>query len=57
MTMASQIALYHHEKWNGKGYPKGLKQEEIPLCARIMAVADVFLELKDNILQIMGVKV
>lgn len=36
------IARYHHEKWNGKGYPKGLQQEEIPLCARIMAVADVF---------------
>lgn len=36
------IARYHHEKWNGKGYPKGLQQEEIPLSARIMAVADVF---------------
>ena len=34
--------LYHHEKWNGKGYPEGLKENEIPLCARIMAVADVF---------------
>ena len=32
---------YHHEKWDGTGYPKGLKGEEIPLCARIMAVADV----------------
>ena len=40
--MAYQVARYHHEKWNGKGYPEGLKQEEIPLCARIMAVADVF---------------
>ena len=36
------IVLYHHEKWNGKGYPEGLKEDEIPLCARIMAVADVF---------------
>ena len=36
------IVLYHHEKWNGKGYPEGLKENEIPLCARIMAVADVF---------------
>lgn len=36
------IAHYHHEKWNGEGYPSGLKQEEIPLCARIMAIADVF---------------
>lgn len=40
--MAYQIALHHHEKWNGKGYPKGLKGEEIPLPARIVAVADVF---------------
>lgn len=40
--MAYQVAMYHHEKWNGKGYPEGLKGTEIPLCARIMAVADVF---------------
>lgn len=40
--MACRVARYHHEKWNGKGYPQGLKQREIPLCARIMAVADVF---------------
>lgn len=41
-SMAFQIAMYHHEKWNGKGYPEGLSGEDIPLCARIMAVADVF---------------
>lgn len=41
-NMAYQVAMYHHEKWNGKGYPMGLSGEEIPLCARIMAVADVF---------------
>lgn len=40
--MAYQVAKYHHEKWNGKGYPEGLKRKEIPLCARIMAIADVF---------------
>lgn len=40
--MAYEVARHHHEKWNGKGYPDGLKQEEIPVCARIMAVADVF---------------
>ena len=40
--MAYQVAEYHHEKWNGKGYPEGLKRRAIPLCARIMAVADVF---------------
>ena len=41
-SMAFQVAMYHHEKWNGKGYPMGLDGENIPLCARIMAVADVF---------------
>ena len=40
--MVYQVARYHHEKWNGRGYPEGLKEDEIPLCARIMAVADVF---------------
>lgn len=40
--MAFEVARHHHEKWNGKGYPDGLSRKEIPLCARIMAVADVF---------------
>ena len=40
--IAYQVARFHHEKWNGKGYPDGLSRKEIPLCARIMAVADVF---------------
>ena len=39
---AQRLALSHHEKWSGEGYPNGLKGEEIPLSARIMAVADVF---------------
>ena len=39
---AMNLAHYHHEKWNGSGYPRGLKGEDIPLSARIMAVADVF---------------
>lgn len=39
---AIDIILFHHEKYNGTGYPKGLKGEEIPLAARIVAVADVF---------------
>ena len=39
---AYEIAMYHHEKRNGKGYPRGLSGEQIPLPARIMAVADVF---------------
>lgn len=42
LKMAYEVARHHHEKWNGKGYPDGLKRKEIPLCARIMAVADVF---------------
>lgn len=42
LEMACEIARHHHEKWNGKGYPDGLKRKEIPLCARIMAIADVF---------------
>lgn len=37
-----KVVLFHHEKWNGKGYPQGLKGNDIPLCARIMAIADVF---------------
>jgi HD-GYP domain-containing protein (c-di-GMP phosphodiesterase class II) len=40
--IAMSMAYYHHEKWDGSGYPYGLKGEEIPLSARIMAVADVF---------------
>ncbi len=42
VATAYRLARYHHEKWNGKGYPEGLKEEEIPIEARIMAVADVY---------------
>jgi response regulator RpfG family c-di-GMP phosphodiesterase len=42
LQMARQIALCHHERWDGKGYPEGLAGEEIPLEARIVAVADVY---------------
>lgn len=42
LNMAHTIALTHHEKWNGKGYPKGLTGEDIPLVGRIVAIADVF---------------
>ena len=42
VKIAAEIALCHHEKWNGKGYPQGLSGNDIPLSARIMAVADVF---------------
>lgn len=42
LTMAAQIALTHHERWDGKGYPIGLAGEDIPMSGRIVAVADVF---------------
>ncbi|WP_107877291.1 two-component system response regulator [Pseudoduganella sp. UC29_71] len=42
LAVACQVAQNHHEKWDGTGYPNGLKGEEIPLAGRIVAVADVF---------------
>ncbi|WP_051280438.1 HD domain-containing phosphohydrolase [Anaerovorax odorimutans] len=42
LSFVSEYILSHHERWDGKGYPKGLKGEEIPLCCRIIAVADAF---------------
>ena len=42
LEMAAEIAMYHHERWDGTGYPQGLKGEEIPLAARIVALCDVY---------------
>ncbi|MGN0505675.1 MAG: HD-GYP domain-containing protein [Lachnospiraceae bacterium] len=42
VQMAYDVATYHHERWDGTGYPEGLAGNEIPLSARIMALADVF---------------
>ncbi len=42
LRIAEDIVSTHHEKWDGSGYPKGLAGQEIPLCGRIMALADVY---------------
>ena len=42
LILGKEIAYYHHEKWDGTGYPDGLKGEEIPLSARMVAIADVY---------------
>jgi putative two-component system response regulator len=42
MYVAMEISHYHHEKWNGSGYPDRLHGEQIPLPARLMALGDVF---------------
>lgn len=42
LNMAREVALSHHEKWDGSGYPRGLQGEAIPIAARIVALADVF---------------
>ena len=48
VELAKNVAHYHHEKWDGTGYPTGLKGNKIPLCARIMAVADVYDALRSK---------
>jgi len=42
LSMAKEIALYHQEKWDGSGYPEGISGDDIPISARLMAVADVY---------------
>ncbi|MCU0844326.1 MAG: PAS domain S-box protein [Spirochaetes bacterium] len=42
LNLGKEIAYYHHEKWDGTGYPQGLKGKDIPLSARIVAVSDVY---------------
>ncbi len=48
IKMGIEIAKYHHEKWDGSGYPEGLSYESIPLSARIMAVVDVYEALRSR---------
>lgn len=42
LHIARDMALYHHERWNGTGYPTGISGEQIPLCARILSIVDVY---------------
>ena len=48
LAMAADIAKYHHERYDGSGYPMGLKGQDIPLAARIVAVADVYDALREK---------
>lgn len=48
LQMAEDIALYHHERWDGQGYPRGLKGEAIPTTARIMNIADQYDALRSK---------
>lgn len=48
IPLAKDAAKYHHERWDGKGYPEGLKEDEIPKIARIVAIANTFEDVKSN---------
>lgn len=56
LEIARDIALRHHERWDGTGYPDGIAGSKIPLCARIMAVADVFDALYEDRVYKQGIR-
>lgn len=56
LKIARDVALYHHERWDGNGYPEGLRGNDIPLSARIMAIADVFDALSADRVYHRGIK-
>jgi response regulator RpfG family c-di-GMP phosphodiesterase len=48
LILGAQIALSHHERWDGSGYPNGLAEDDIPIAGRIAAIGDVFDALTSN---------
>ena len=48
IELARQVALGHHERWDGTGYPRGLRGDEIPMAARIVAIADCYDALRSR---------
>ena len=48
MAEIAEYVLYHHERWDGQGYPRGLKGEEIPIQARMIAIADAYDAITSN---------
>lgn len=48
LEIVSKIVLYHHERWDGKGYPEGLKEEEIPFASRILLICDSIDAMKSD---------
>src|SRR5262249_43057366 len=48
MGSVSEAILYHHERWDGKGYPYGLKGEQIPLVSRVLSVIDCYIAMVND---------
>ena len=48
LSHVANLILHHHEWWNGQGFPSGLKEEEIPMHCRILAIADAYDAMRSN---------